>query len=138
MVVDVSLVCIGILGFLLWFLSNKVSYARMQLAKNKTEENERTLFNAIRAHSNTSENVPMIAVLFFIIRSITPKLNIYLQVVMILVTISRFLLAYGLTLNATKPSTPRFIGAVITILGGTLLSIYVIAAGFDVLPQALH
>eukprot|EP01080_Neovahlkampfia_damariscottae_P004908 gene4908-8497_t len=129
---DVAVVCTGIMGVLMWCLSLKVSLCRGAMAKEQSQESQRNFTNYNRAHGNTSENVPMLAVLFIGYRLLFPEMSMVIKATMILITFSRFLLAFGLIINSTKPTQPRFIGAVITLLGGAFLSATFILKGLGI------
>ena len=116
----------------MWYLSLKVSQFRIRLSKVQNQENERAFFNYNRAHINTSENVPMLSLLFLAHRALFPETSQIIQATMVIITISRFFLVLGLIKNAAKPSTPRLIGASLTLLGGVFLSATLILKGLGV------
>jgi uncharacterized membrane protein YecN with MAPEG domain len=81
------------------------------------------LYKMVRAHSNTAEYAPMLAVLMLLVGVRDPAT--WALWVMVIVTASRYLLALGLIVSPTldKPHPLRFVGALGTYLGGLALCV---------------
>ncbi len=119
----VSIVCIALLGLLVFSLGLNVSVAR---AHAKTiyggEVNaESRLFKAQRAHGNTIEYAPMLAVMMLALA--LTETAAWVNWVMALAVFFRYLFVIGILLPATmaKPNPMRFLGALGTYITGPLL-----------------
>ena len=120
---SVPLICIALLGLLLIVLGFRVSMAR---ASTETmyggEENpESSLYKAQRAHGNTAEYAPILAVLILAL-SLSPQ-PAWVLWSMMLATFFRYLFAAGIIFPDTmdKPNPLRFLGALGTYLSGLAL-----------------
>lgn len=120
----IALICIALLALLVFGLGLTVSLARK---KTKTvagcpDDPSSPLYKAVRAHGNTIEYAPMLAVIIYCLGTLSPAF--WLQGSMVLATASRYLLAYGL-LVPTMSKTNRFrsIGALGTYIFGFILSV---------------
>ncbi|HZO83287.1 MAG TPA: MAPEG family protein [Candidatus Binataceae bacterium] len=126
---EIAVVCIGLLGLLLFALGLHVSMTRNRLGRVGTSSNDPAdpLFKAIRAHGNTAEYAPMLAVLMLYLGAHSPAA--WVAWVMIIVTVCRYLSAIGIVVCPTldRPYPLRFVGAVGTYLGGIILSIAALA-----------
>jgi len=82
-----------------------------------------SLYRLIRAHGNTAEYGPMLAVLFLLVGARNPAP--WLLWTMIVAVVSRYLIAIGMIAGPTlaKPQPLRFVGALGTYLTGILLCI---------------
>ena len=120
---SVALICIGLLGLLLFGLGFSVSMTRgrTSTAAGFSADPTNTLHKLVRAHGNTAEYAPMLAVLIFIVGSRSP--TTWALWCMGLATLSRYLLAAGLVLSSTleRPHPLRFVGALGTYLFGFAL-----------------
>lgn len=117
---SVPLICIALLGFLCIALGFSVSLARSKqevLIGNSTDP-EDVVFKRIRAHGNTVEYVPILALLIYIL-SQSPQ-PIWVMWMMVLVTACRYLLVAGLIIpkSMAEPNTMRFVGALGTYIFG--------------------
>lgn len=123
-----AVVCTGLMGLLLFALGLYVSTKRGRTGKVGTTPQDPSdkLFKAIRAHGNTAEYVPMLAVLMLYLGAQSPAT--WLLVVMGIVTAYRFLIVIGIIASPTldKSHPLRFIGALGTYVGGAVLSIAVL------------
>ena len=123
-----AVVCTGLMGLLLFALGLYVSTKRGRTGKVGTTPQDPSdkLFKAIRAHGNTTEYVPMLAVLMLYLGAQSPAT--WLLVVMGIVTACRFLIVIGIITSPTlaKPHPLRFIGALGTYVGGAVLSVAVL------------
>jgi uncharacterized membrane protein YecN with MAPEG domain len=83
-------------------------------------------FKRMRAHGNTAEYAPMMAVLILLCGARNP--STWVLVTMVLAVASRYSIAAGILLSSTldKPQPLRFVGAVGTYLTGIALSIAVL------------
>lgn len=118
-----SLVCIGLLGLLVLGLGFAVSIARgrTDMAAGTSTDPTDFLHKLVRAHGNTSEYAPMLAVLILVVGSRSQ--DTWALWCMGIATASRYLLAAGLLLSPTldRPHPLRFVGALGTYLAGFAL-----------------
>lgn len=121
----VAIVCSALLGLLLFGLGLAVSLARQKtnVSYGLPDDQEEHLFKVSRAHGNTSEYAPMLAVLMLIVGANDPPA--WALWTMGLAAASRYAIAAGIVLGpATGPPHPlRFIGATGTYATGLGLSI---------------
>ncbi len=108
-----SLVCVALLGILLFGLGFAVSLTRGRTSTASGSSGDPTdrLHKLVRAHGNTGEYVGMLAVLILILGAREP--STWGVASMIGATVSRYLLAAGIILSPTleKPHPLRFLGA---------------------------
>ena len=132
-----ALICIALLALLLFGLGFYVSLGRTKTvtAAGHSVKPEDMLYKRVRAHANTVEYVPMLAVLIYILGTMNPA--DWVVWCMILVTACRYLLAFGLLAYPTmaKPNLCRFIGALGTYIFGFALCIALL---IQVFSQAIH
>ncbi len=123
----VAIVCTALLGLLLFVLGLNVSRSRGagRVGDYPTASSD-PFFIAIRAHGNTAEYAPMLAVLILIAGERNP--STWVTIVMIIAVISRYLFAAGILMSSdlAKGNPVRLIGAVGTYLSGIALSIAVL------------
>lgn len=117
---NIALACVAILGLLLFGLGLLVS--RLRLRERTTsgcaEDPTDLLHKLIRAHGNTAEYAPFLAVLFLFLGARSPStVTVSLMVV---ATVCRCLLVVGLVAFPTmaKPNPLRFVGAIGTYGAG--------------------
>ncbi|MGI9286699.1 MAG: MAPEG family protein [Pseudomonadales bacterium] len=122
---SIPLLCISLLALLIIGLGFAVSSTR---AKTETifgssTDPEDPLYKMIRAHGNTVEYAPILALVIYIL-SQQPQATWVLWC-MILVTFFRYLFAAGIVFPKTlaKPNPLRFVGALGTYLAGLGLCI---------------
>jgi uncharacterized protein len=123
----VAIACAGLLGLLLFGLGLNVSRSRgADKAGAYPTSSSDPFFIAIRAHGNTAEYAPMLAVLILIAGERNPAT--WVTIVMIIAVVSRYLIAMGIlsSTDLAVPNTLRFVGAVGTYLAGITLSIAVL------------
>jgi uncharacterized protein len=119
-----AIVCAALLGLLLFALGLYVSAARgADKAGAYPSDPADAFFRRMRAHGNTAEYAPMMAVLILICGARNP--STWVLVVMWLAVASRYSIALGILLSSTldKPQPLRFIGATGTYLTGIALSV---------------
>lgn len=120
-----AVTCSALMGLLLFALGLYVSTKRGRTQQiGTTPQNPADpLFKAIRAHGNTAEYVPMLAVLMLYLGTRSPAA--WVLWLMVIVTACRYLIVVGIIMSPTldKPHPLRFIGALGTYLGGAALSI---------------
>jgi uncharacterized membrane protein YecN with MAPEG domain len=123
----IAVLCTALLGLLLFGLGLGVSLTRGSTKTNfgYTPDPTDRLYKMIRAHGNTTEYAPMLAVLMLLVGSRNPSL--WVLWVMGIATVSRYLLVAGLLLSPTldKPHPLRFAGALGTYLCGVALCVAV-------------
>lgn len=120
-----AIICTGLLGLLLFGLGLGVSLTRGSTNKTFGYDPDPTdrLYKMIRAHGNTTEYAPMLAVLMLFLGSRDPAT--WVLWVMWIATVSRYLIAVGIIVSPTldKPHPLRFVGALGTYLTGLVLSV---------------
>ena len=120
-----AVTCTALLGLLLFALGVNVSVTRGRVKKIGTVPNDPAdpLFKAVRAHGNTTEYAPMLAVLMLYLGARTP--SEWILWTMIVVTACRYLIALGMLISSTldRPNPLRVVGALGTYIGGLVLSI---------------
>lgn len=120
-----AVVCAGLLGVLLFVLGFYVSATRGRTNKAGSipDDPSDPLFKAIRAHGNTAEYSPMLALLMLYLGVHSPAQ--WIVWTMIAVTACRYLIVLGILSSATldRPHPARFIGALGTYVGGLVLAI---------------
>ncbi len=116
----ISLICVALLGILLFGLGFAVSLTRGRTgtASGSSGDPTDTLHKLVRAHGNTSEYAGMLAVLMLVVGSREP--STWGVASMVGATASRYLLAAGIILSPTleKPHPLRFLGALGTYVFG--------------------
>ena len=127
---DTALVCVALLGILLFGLGFAVSLTRgrTETVAGTSGDPAEALHKLHRAHGNTSEYAGMLAVLILVLGSREP--STWGTVSMIGATASRYLIAIGLVVNPTlaKPHPLRFAGALGTYVFGLALCFLVLAS----------
>lgn len=121
----IALACAAILGLLLFGLGMAVSGARFRAATGSgcLEDSTNTLHKLVRAHGNTAEYAPFLAVLFLYHGAHSPSATTLALI--IAATVSRCLLVIGLVAwpSMSKPNPARFIGATGTYACGLALCV---------------
>jgi uncharacterized membrane protein YecN with MAPEG domain len=119
--------CIGLLGLLLFVLGFAVSLCRDHdnIIGTPTDPTHR-LHKVIRAHGNTAEYAPMLALLIYIAALMNPATWVIWM--MWIATASRYLIVIGLIAypSLAKPNPFRMAGATGTYIAGTALAIAVL------------
>jgi len=122
---NTAMLCTALLGLLVFGLGFGVSLTRGATNTTSGYNPDPTdrLYKMIRAHGNTAEYAPMLAILMLLIGARNP--STWMLWMMWLVTISRYLFVAGIITSPTlaKPHPLRFIGALGTYLGGTALCV---------------
>ena len=125
---NVAIICIGLLGLLVFGLGFAVSMlrGRTETLHGFNPDPEDSLYKLIRAHGNSTEYAPMLAVLIFVAASVSPAT--WVLWLMGIVTLARYLLVGGILLSKSlEQAHPlRFVGALLTYLGGFALCIAVV------------
>jgi uncharacterized membrane protein YecN with MAPEG domain len=118
-----AIVCAALLGLLLFALGLYVSAARRDKPGAYPSDPADPFFKRMRAHGNTAEYAPMMAVLILVCGTRNP--STWVLVLMWLAVASRYSLAAGILMSSTldQPQPLRFIGATGTYLTGIALSI---------------
>lgn len=120
---SIPLICIALLGFLCFALGFYVSMARVkERSRYGGDVNpESKLYKAQRAHGNTIEYAPMLAVIIYILGQ-SPQPN-WVVWSMVLATTFRYLIVAGILIPATmaEPSPMRMVGSVGTYVAGLVL-----------------
>lgn len=122
---SIPLICISLLAFLCIALGFSVSMARAKsnVLIGCSDDPENSLYQLIRAHGNTIEYAPILALLIFIL-SLSPQSD-WVIWFMVLATAARYLFAAGIVFPKTlaKPNPMRFVGALSTYFFGAGLSV---------------
>jgi uncharacterized membrane protein YecN with MAPEG domain len=120
---EVALICVALLGILLFGLGFMVSITRGRTNTNAGSSGDPAdqLHKVVRAHGNTSEYAAMLAVLILVLGLRQP--STWAMAFMIGATASRYLLAAGILLSSTleQPHPLRFVGALGTYAFGAAL-----------------
>ena len=111
----------GILGFILIFLSIRISYLRRKFGIGLGDGDVKELRKAIRVHGNTAEFIPYAAILLLLVESQTLKMENYIHISASCLILGRILFAWGLT-GSSGPSFGRFLGTALTWLTILFLS----------------
>lgn len=126
---SVVVFCTAALGALLFLLGLAVSIMRFRsgIGAGPSEDRNSTLNKLIRAHANTAEFAPFLAVLFLYFGWRGP--SVLVVNLIIAVTLCRFLLVIGLVAwpSMGRPNPARFIGALGTYLLGSALCVAMLA-----------
>ncbi|MDO9451188.1 MAG: MAPEG family protein [Rugosibacter sp.] len=119
----IAVLCVALLGFLVIGLGFVVSMTRgsTKTVYGYTVDPADRLYKVIRAHGNTTEYVPMLAVLILTLGMLNPAP--WMMWCMGLATLSRYIIVLGIALPPTmaQPSKLRFTGALGTYLFGIAL-----------------
>jgi uncharacterized membrane protein YecN with MAPEG domain len=130
---SIPLICIALLGFLVVGLGFAVSMTRSKTDTmfGSTADPEDILYKMTRAHGNTIEYAPMIALLIFIL-SQSPQSD-WILWCMVLVTFFRYLFVAGVIFpkSMAQANPVRFLGALGTYLTGFGLCAAVILQGLN-------
>jgi hypothetical protein len=126
----VALICTAILGLLLFGLGLAVSVRRFREKRGMgSGDDPKNLLNKlVRAHANTAEFAPFLAVLFLFLGSRDPS-TLALGL-MVAATACRILIVFGLvaTRSLARPNPARFVGALGTYLTGAALSVLLLSS----------
>jgi uncharacterized protein len=118
-----ALACVAVLGLLLFGLGLSISLLRFRGGTlSGCETDPANLLNKfVRAHANTAEYVPFLAVLFLFLGARSPSSTTLALIVA--ATACRCLLVIGLIAFPTmaKPNPARFLGALGTYAAGIAL-----------------
>jgi len=121
----IALSCVAVLGLLLFVLGLAVSIARFRdtTSSGCASDPANPLHKLVRAHGNTAEYTPFLALLFLYFGAHSPSTAILFLIVA--ATVCRCLLVVGLIAWPTmeKPNPARFVGALGTYLCGAALCI---------------
>lgn len=121
---SVAIACTAVLGLLLFGLGGSVSLLRLHSRTlSGSAAPDQLLTRLVRAHGNTAEYAPFLAVLFLYLGSHDPAP--WLVWCMVGATLSRVLVVVGLVAWPTmaKPNPARFVGALGTYAFGAVLCI---------------
>lgn len=125
----VALYCTAILGGLLFLLGLAVSIERFRskVGSGPAAEKHALLNRLIRAHANTAEFAPFLAVLFLYFGWRGPSAPVLGLIVA--ATVCRCLLVIGLLAwpSLSRPNPARFVGALGTYLTGAALCVALLA-----------
>jgi uncharacterized membrane protein YecN with MAPEG domain len=125
----VALYCTAALGALLFLLGLAVSLFRFRTGTGAgpAEERNSMLNKLIRAHANTAEFAPFLAVIFLYFGWRGPS-ELVVNLI-IAATVCRFLLVIGLVAwpSLGRPNPARFVGALGTYLLGAALCVAMVA-----------
>jgi uncharacterized membrane protein YecN with MAPEG domain len=125
----VALICTALLGLLLFGLGLAVSAGRFraQCSAGCSDDPADALHKRVRAHGNTAEYAPFLAVLFLYLGSQAPSPATLGLIVA--ATACRLLVVIGLLASPTlaRPNPLRFVGALGTYLCGGALCLVLLA-----------
>ena len=119
----VAVICVALLALLVFVLGIVVSSNRGRTDRiaGFPEDSRDALYKSVRAHGNTIEYVPILAVLMLYLGSTSP--DSWILWTMIAVTVARYLIVAGLLVpvDMNQPNPLRFVGALLTYLCGITL-----------------
>jgi len=122
---SVAMLCSALLGLLLFVLGLMVSVTRGNTKTNFGYNPDPTdrLYKLVRAHGNTAEYAPMLAVLYFFAGAHDP--TGWIRATIWATTACRYLIVAGILMSPTlaKPQPLRFVGALGTYVGGIALCV---------------
>ncbi|WP_233857408.1 MAPEG family protein [Paraburkholderia sp. HD33-4] len=117
---NIALGCVAVLGLLLFGLGLSVSMMRFREGTTSgcADDPTNLLHKLVRAHGNTAEYAPFLAVLFLFLGARSP--SVVTVSLMVIATVCRCLLVVGLVAFPTmaKPNPLRFVGAIGTYGAG--------------------
>jgi uncharacterized protein len=120
----IAIACTALLGLLLFGMGLYVSLLRQgrRVIIGHPDDPTDPMHRAVRAHANTAEYAPFLAILFLWHGANQPLTWVLATIVV--ATVSRFLLVAGLLWWPTmaKPNPARFLGALLTYLCGLALA----------------
>ena len=120
-----ALICVAALGLLVFGMGFWISGIRKSEGQNfgVNPDPEDLLYRLVRAHGNTTEYAPFLAVLMLYLGSRTPAL--WVVWTMVFVTACRYLFVAGLVFYPTmaRPNAARFVGASGTYIAGLALCV---------------
>jgi len=126
----ITIVCVALLGFLVFIQGFLVSLTRLKSKQpyGYTMDPKNRLYKVYRAHSNTIEYAPMLAILYLFVGFKNP--STWVLWVIGITTACRYLQAIALIVEPSleKAGPLRMIGSAGTYIGGILLSIAVLLA----------
>lgn len=121
----IALACVAVLGLLLFGLGVSVSMMRFRARtiSGCADDPSDLLHKLIRAHGNTAEYAPFLAMLFLFLGARSPSTATVALIVA--ATLCRCLLVIGLVAfpSMAKPNPLRFVGALGTYAAGIALCI---------------
>lgn len=124
----IALICTTILGLLLFGLGLGVSLTRRRekVGFGFPENPRSQLTKMARAHGNTAEFAPFLAVIFLYLGAHNPSATVL--VLMVAATLCRVLIVVGLLTSPTlaRPHPLRFVGALGTYVCGLGLSFFLL------------
>jgi uncharacterized membrane protein YecN with MAPEG domain len=127
---NAAIICTSILGLLLFGLGFWVSLARQRLGKiiGHHVSPIDPMHRLVRAHANTAEYAPFLAILFLWHGAHQPPPWIVATIVV--TTASRLVIVVGLLWISPldKPNPARFLGALLTYLCGLVLAVTMLAS----------
>lgn len=122
---QIAVICTALLGLLLFGLGLAISMTRTstRTVHGFKPEPGDPLYKLVRAHGNTAEYAPFLAVLMLYLGAHSPAA--WVCWTMIATTACRFLIVAGLLLwpAMNKPNPARFLGALGTYVGGGALCV---------------
>lgn len=133
---SIPLTCISLLAFLVIGLGFSVSSIRVKtgVVHGSTTDPEDPLYKMVRAHGNTIEYVPILALLIYILSQSTQAG--WVMWLMILVTVSRYSFAIGMIFprSLDKRNPMRLLGAMGTYIFGLGLCSVLLIQSLGILP----
>ena len=120
---SVAIICAGLLGVLLFGLGFAVSLQRSksEAIVGHSSDPIDPLHKLVRAHGNTAEYAPMLALLILVAGQLEPAT--WVLWLMGVATLGRYLIAAGLLIGSLETANPlRFLGAITTYLSGLILA----------------
>jgi uncharacterized protein len=126
----------SILGLMAALLTIQVIVKRVRLRVESGDDGKPAMAQAIRAHGNFAEHVPLTLLLLACVESIG-GVPLMIHILGIFLIIARCLSALGLS-RSLNPSLPRQAGASITILIIIITSFYGLTLSKEIIIGSLH
>jgi uncharacterized membrane protein YecN with MAPEG domain len=125
MLMKVVLGCIAAMGFLVFALGFGVSSQRRKQQKGMglPDDTTNALYKWGRAHGNTVEYVPTLAILMYALAAVGAWS--WTMWICVVVALGRYIYAFGIVTadNPAKSNPGRLIGAVTTYFGGMAMAV---------------
>ncbi|MEL6790946.1 MAG: MAPEG family protein [Pseudomonadota bacterium] len=129
--VAISLLCVGLLGVLIFLLGFNVSRERGAVIKTQHEaeaDPASGLRKAMRAHGNSTEYVPMLALMILALGLRLPIMPIWIGAIMVAAVACRYLHAAGVLFGSSvyEGNALKFVGALGTYVTGFVMALILV------------
>lgn len=127
----IALICVGLLGLLIFLLGFNVSRERGAVIQSQHEaegDPSSGLRKAMRAHGNSTEYVPMLALMILALGLRLPIMPVWVGVIMVAAVACRYIHAAGVLFGGSvyEGNPMKFVGALGTYITGVVLALILI------------